>query len=260
MSQTNWYDPLTKIIPFIFKIKTPSGSGTGFQIMATASNGLCGVATADHVISHEDEWEEPIRIIHHKSGNSVLLKVIDRVIFRYPDKDLAFILFNRADLPIEPKPLPLIDQGKILKRGVEVGWCGFPAVAINELCFFAGYISCPIPKEDSYLVDGVAINGVSGGPVFHLDSNSNEPKFSGVISAYKANRTTGEALPGLCIVRSVEPYQNTLRDLKTLEEAKEKEEEEKKKQEEAILNQQEKKNEQPKKKTPKRPTKNKYKK
>jgi|GEM_PF-356009 hypothetical protein len=256
MSQTNWFNPLTKITPFIFKIKTPSGSGTGFQIMFTERDEFCGIATADHVISHEDEWEEPIRIIHHASGKSVLLKEKDRVIFRYPDKDLAFILFNKADLPIEPKPLQLIDKGKILKQGVEVGWCGFPAVAINQLCFFAGYISCPISKEDSYLVDGVAINGVSGGPVFYLDS-TNEPKFSGVISAYRANRATGESLPGLCVVRSVEPYQETLQNLKNLEEAKQKEEEEKKKQEEAKQKEEEEKKKQPKKSQQKKQSTNK---
>lgn len=238
MSQLNWYTPLTKITPFIFKIKTPSGSGTGFQISYFERNSFLGIATADHVISHEDEWEEPIKIIHHKSNKSILLKNGERVIFRYPDEDLAFILFNKKDLPIEPKPLQLIDKGKILKQGVEVGWCGFPAMAINELCFFAGYISCLVSKEGSYLkkgsylVDGVVINGVSGAPVFYIDK-TDEPRFSGVISAYIANRATGETLPGLGVVRSVEPYQETLQNLKNLEEAKQKEEEEKKRMEEA---------------------------
>ena len=252
MTQTNWFNPLAKITPFIFNIKTPTGSGTGFQISFSERNGFCGVATANHVVSHEDEWDEPIRIIHHKSGKSILLKSNDRVIFRYPDKDLAFILFYKKDLPIEPKPLLLIDKGKILKQGVEVGWCGFPAVAINELCFFAGYISCPIPKEDSYLVDGVAINGVSGGPVFYIDSSTSEPKYSGLISRYIANRVTGETLPGLCVVRSVEQYQDTLQKLKDLEEAKQKEEEEKKKQEEAILEEVKQKEEEKKKKQAKK--------
>ncbi|MDP3057370.1 MAG: hypothetical protein Q8N37_02510 [bacterium] len=135
-------------------------------------------------------------------------------------------------MPILPKPLSLISKGHTVKQGVEVGWCGFPSVAIDQLCFFAGYISCPIRQEESYLVDGVAINGVSGGPAFYIDPLTKEPKFFGVISAYRANRATGEALPGLCIVRSVNSYQSTLEQINSIEEAKRKEEEEKKKLEE----------------------------
>ncbi|MDP3057369.1 MAG: hypothetical protein Q8N37_02505 [bacterium] len=55
MSQITWYEPLEKITPFVFKIKTPSGIGTGFQISYIERNGFCGIATADHVIAHEHE-------------------------------------------------------------------------------------------------------------------------------------------------------------------------------------------------------------
>ncbi|MFA6391982.1 MAG: serine protease [Patescibacteria group bacterium] len=216
MEQINWHNPLMKITPYIFKIKTPSVSGTGFQIFYSEKTNFLGIATADHVISHEDDWEEPIRIIHHQSGKSVLLKHNDRTITRYPEKDVAFILFKNKDLPIIPKPLDLIDKDEILQQGFEVGWCGFPSVAANDLCFFSGHISCHIPKEESYLVDGVAINGVSGGPVFYADKNG-EPKFSGIISAYVPNRATGETLPGLCVMRSIGSYQHILQDLKSIE-------------------------------------------
>lgn len=229
MSNISWHEPLEMIVPFVFKIKTPSSIGTGFQIFYNEKKNFCGIATADHVIAHEDEWEEPIKIIHHQSNQSLLLKKSDRVIWRFPEKDLAFILFHIGDLPIEPKPLSLINKGHTVKQGVEVGWCGFPAVSIENLCFFAGYISCPIVSEESYLVDGVAINGVSGGPAFYIDHETKQPKFFGVISAYRANRATGEALPGLCIVRSVDSYQSTLEQIKSIDEARDKEEEEKRK-------------------------------
>lgn len=251
MPQKNWYNPLKKITPLIFRIETPTGRGTGFQLTFIERSGFCGIATADHVISHEKEWELPIRVTHHASSKSLLIKEEDRAILRYPEKDLAFILFHKKELPIDKSSPALIDENKQLKQGVEVGWCGFPSVAPpNKLCFFAGHISCPIREEDSFLVDGVAINGVSGGPVFYIEEASNKIKFAGVISEYWANRTAGETRPGLSYARSVEPYQATLASLKSLDEARNKEEEEnKKKQEEAKTKEEKEKKETPAKKT-----------
>jgi hypothetical protein len=48
-----------------------------------------------------------------------------------------------------------------------------------------------------------------------------------------ANRATGETLPGLGVVRSVEQYHDTLQSIKNLEEARQKKEEEEKNLEEA---------------------------
>ena len=51
-------------------------------------------------------------------------------------------------------------------------------------------------------------------------------KLCGVVSAYIPNRATGEALPGVCVIRSVAPYRGMLQSLKSLEEAREKAEQE----------------------------------
>ena len=75
---------------------------------------------------------------------------------------------------------------------------------------------------ESYLVDGVAINGVSGAPAFFIDPKTSELKICGVISNYYPNRSTGEALPGLSMIRSVMTYRETLKSLKTIDEANEK--------------------------------------
>ncbi len=225
----SWYKALNELNPFIFRIATPGGYGTGFQVLYPTDRNLCGIATAYHVIDHAEEWEEPIKIIHHTSGKSITLKEKDRVIFTYPANDLAFILFKKDLLPLEEKEPKLIDPEKVLKPGVETGWCGFPHIApLGELCFFAGHVSACLSGEDYYLVDGVAINGVSGGPAFYIDALTEEVKICGVISAYKPNRIYGEAHPGLSKVCSVEPYQKMLKDLRSREEAKEKAKEEKK--------------------------------
>ena len=78
---TVWAQALDHIRPYVFKISTPRGSGTGFQISYSSNKSLCGVATALHVIEKSHEWEEPIKLSHHKSGKSTTLRHNDRVIF-----------------------------------------------------------------------------------------------------------------------------------------------------------------------------------
>ncbi|MDD5289830.1 MAG: serine protease [Patescibacteria group bacterium] len=221
-----WFEALQIIRPYIFQILTPTGRGTGFQISYYPNKKLCGVATAYHVVQHAEKWGEPIELIHNDSKKKIMLQEKERVIFIHPEQDLAFILFNATadaeELPVKPDSLKLIDPEKTLKQGVELGWCGFPAIApFGELCFFSGYVSCCVKKDDFYLVDGVAINGISGGPAFWLTFNTSELKVCGVVSAYIPNRATGEPLPGLCMVTSVEQYQKELKSLKSLDEAAE---------------------------------------
>lgn len=224
--QIKWFEALQSITPYIFKILTPSGGGTGFQMSCT-SKGLCGIATAYHVIEHAYEWDEPIKITHYNSNKSLKLQPADRAIIPLTSQDLAFILFNKRDIQIEEKIPDIIPPQKILKQGVELGWCGFPSIAPNDLCFFVGYVSCCLKPQKSYLVDGVAINGVSGGPTFFISSTDNSVVIVGVITAYIPSRMYGESLPGLSYVRSVEPYQNMLRDLKSLNDAEKKADEQK---------------------------------
>jgi len=84
--------------------------------------------------------------------------------------------------------------------------------------FLSGRVSYFLQDEHAYLVDGVAINGVSGGPTFFLAGPG--LFIIGVVSAYIANRATGETLPGLSVVRDVTHFQQLLKDLTSLDEAK----------------------------------------
>lgn len=220
MIDVSWAKSIEKLENYIFKIMTPTGSGTGFLISLSGSGrGMCGVATAYHVIRHEYDWEEPIKVKHYKSGKQKLLKKSDRAIFIYPDEELAFILFLKEEFDVPDSMLSMIPPEKYVRQGVQMGWCGFPYIAPLILCFFTGHVSSYIPKESYYLVDGVAINGVSGGPAFTVENNT--PQLCGVVSAYIANRATGETLPGVCMIRDVAPYQKTLAGLASMDEAKE---------------------------------------
>jgi len=215
MADVIWANALDKIKPYIFQIYTPRGYGSGFQIYC--SDTLCGVATASHVAEHAMEWDEPIRIRHYTSKESIILKHVDRYYYTNNKRDLMVILFRKDKLNVRDDALELIAMGRTLKQGIEVGWCGFPAVAPNDLCFFEGHISSYLKEQQSYLVDGVVINGVSGGPAFYPKTAQDMPLVYGIVSAYIPSRAAGEALPGVCLIRSVQAFQSLLKELKSID-------------------------------------------
>ncbi len=68
-------------------------------------------------------------------------------------------------------------------------------------------------------MDGVAINGVSGGPVFFISTNG--IKVVGSVTAYLPNRVG--ATPGLSMVSHAEQFQIVIKTIKNMEDAKRKE-------------------------------------
>lgn len=216
-----WQKAVELIRPHVVRISTPSGSGTGFLLYRPAPTPapLCGIATAAHVIDQAHYWEQPIRIEHFASGKSMVIRPSERAIFLDENKDTSVILFAAKDLPLPDNPPTLAPANGSLKVGIEVGWLGFPAVSSRNLCFFSGRISCFMKDEHRYLVDGVAINGVSGGPTFFISAKDKETVI-GVVSAYIPNRATGNTLPGLSVVTDVSHFQDVLKHFKSLEEAK----------------------------------------
>jgi hypothetical protein len=80
-----------------------------------------------------------------------------------------------------------------MPRGTEIGLVGFPGIIGGEFCFFKGTISGYLSSPLTYLVDAVAINGVSGGPAF-----DNHAQIVGLVSSYIPNRVDEyTTLPGL---------------------------------------------------------------
>lgn len=217
-----WYTAAEYVRPYVFKIATPRGSGTGFLVSLSTKTDLIAIATAAHVIDSAHYWEEPIRIDHAGDGGSMFIREADRAILIDEQKDSAAIVIARGHLDLPTVSLQLETEGKHLKVGNEIGWLGFPAIPGAELCFFTGTTSAWVSKEHAYLVDGVAINGVSGGPAFQMGAN-NQITLVGLVSAYAPNRATGETLPGLSIIRDVSQFHEVARRLKNLDEAKAKE-------------------------------------
>lgn len=218
----NWDQIVNKVTPHIVKIETQSGYGTGF--LSYFSNMLCGVATAMHIVAHADEWQQPIRLRHHSSGKTVFLEVNERVVFPSQETDSAVIVFakkSKSKFPLPDNPIPLFPNDSPLSIGVAVGWLGFPNVEPNELCFFSGKISANLKDRKKYLIDGVAIHGVSGGPVF-FSNDTDGVQIVGTVSAYQANRATGETLPGLLIAQDVSHFHKVASSIQSIEEAKKK--------------------------------------
>jgi hypothetical protein len=230
----NWTTLYEKILPYIVSIETPNGAGTGFLFAYNEDKTIVAFATAAHVVKHEDDWKLPIKLRHFKTGKEITVTDEDRVIFVHSKLDSASILlFSEPSIRFPLTTLPLMDPKKFLHIGSEVGWVGFPYLAESNLCFFSGPISARLKDDNSYLIDGVAINGVSGGPVFYSskDSDGHEiPKIIGTVSSYLWNTQLEGNLPGLMKIQDVTAFHGYISFIKSMDEARKKKAEQKRKQ------------------------------
>jgi S1-C subfamily serine protease len=220
-----WYQLIDVIVPSIVKIETPSGYGTGF-LCARNEIGMTAIATAHHVVADADKWQQPIRIHNMTKGETIILQESDRVIIPDPRTDSAAIIIVKhataAQLQLPEAPIDLITVGRHMRVGVEVAWLGYPAIDPDTLCFFAGKISAWNKSKAAYLIDGVAINGVSGGPVLRRSDES--VAIIGSISAYR--RLPSGITPGLSVAQDVAHFQQIVSTFKTVDEAAHKKQEE----------------------------------
>jgi hypothetical protein len=140
------------------------------------------------------------------------------VIFLDRPTDSAIVLLFKRELQLPERPIALLPMEEPCPIGFDIGWLGFPAIEPDTLCFFAGTVSARQANRKAYLIDGVAINGVSGGPVFHSPT-PDEVQIIGCVSAYHANRATGETLPGLLRAQDVSHCHGVAQYIQTIDEA-----------------------------------------
>jgi hypothetical protein len=175
----SWERVVEKVTPYIVKIETPEGFGTGFLCGYNESRSLCLIATAYHVVHQADEWRQPLKIHNSDFAKQIFLSESERVIFSSRQTDSAVILCPVNGLRFPENLIPLRPMDASIGIGKDVGWLGYPGIVPNALCFFSGSISA---RQGGYLIDGVAINGVSGGPVLYV-TETEGVEFVGVISA-----------------------------------------------------------------------------
>jgi hypothetical protein len=217
-ARKSWQALVDIVKPQVVRVLTPRGRGTGFLLYNSKSKGFCAIATASHVVNYAHLWEEPIRLQHAASDNSIMLRPTNRAVILNSEKDVAAVIFPQdGDFKLPDDPLTLSPSNMFVRVGVEIGWLGFPAIS-HHLCFFSGRVSAYDSSEERYLVDGVAINGVSGGPAFTPETDGTL-SVVGVLSAYIPNRATGETLPGLAVVTDVVEFHEMVARFKSVEEA-----------------------------------------
>jgi hypothetical protein len=207
-----WQEAVEIIKPYVVKIRTPSYFGTGFMCFEYPAKTHYGIATARHVVSNAKEWQEPIKIIYQQE--TVFYSAVERIILDDEEYDSSVILVPPPEAFNFPSHfVPFIPTGDTLPIGTEVGWMGYPSVDPDTLCFFTGRISAH--RATGYYIDGVSINGVSGGPVFHKDEAGNL-RILGIVTQYHANRSRpGEALPGLMYAHAATRFNSMIDDLNT---------------------------------------------
>lgn len=203
MAESKWAGPIATVKPYVMRIDTPTGRGTGTVIPAPPGSVSLCVVTAWHVIEHVHEWHEPIRLIQLPTQKQIFLDSSARNVTLAPDRDQAIIEFTAEGISF-PTNLALFEAGVRLLEGVEIGWLGFPAMAPSNLCFIHGHVSTWLEDDEAYLVDGIAINGVSGGPAF-IQSEDGSPMITGLLTEYRPNVATGNILPGVSLVRAINP-------------------------------------------------------
>jgi hypothetical protein len=222
----DWSSVVSSISPFVVRIRTQYQYGTGFIFWQTKD--LCCIATANHVIepANQPEWEQPIHITQPNGNTLCLYKEQRHIVPKLSEGDSAAILLHKTGLDLPPRCLPLWDSSTEIPIGTEVGWLGYPVLVdqtILQPSFFSGIISNVFPHLAQYAIDGVAINGVSGGPLFYkLDKMS--PHVIGTISSYFTNRIKIEGgvedRPGMALSHSFSAFKSVIENLKTLEDAK----------------------------------------
>ena len=218
MSDIPWQAAVERVRPYCVRISTPDHSGTGFLFASAAEGQICGLATAAHTLAQAQLWEQPLRLEHSATGTERLIRADDRTIVVDEETDTAALVLVRDGFPLPEALLPTTPESLYHRVGVEIGWVGFPSVAHDHLCFFSGRVSAWHEKKQAYLVDGVAISGVSGGPAFAFD-DAGQLQLLGVVSAYLPNKAAGSALPGLSVVQHIGHLEKWVQSLRSTEEA-----------------------------------------
>lgn len=215
MPDVEWGDCLSKIQPLLVRIEIPDSYGSGFMVekYQKEKRELLLIATAYHVVAHAVEWLEPIRITHVPTSSVFAFAPDQRVVYHDIGRDLALIEVDAKHFPF-PAYHPLFTPaGSYVVPGHLIGWCGYPNIAPSTSCFFTGYISALYNDGGDYYVDGNAVHGVSGGPAFA--ALEGDTKVIGLVTNHFANVQPGHTLPGLSVVRNINPIADSVRALRT---------------------------------------------
>jgi hypothetical protein len=197
-----WALAAERVSRVLFRIETDTKAGTAFAILWAEDPSKHGFATlfatANHIVADYKQGS-PLSLTSADGSSTLDTQACTLTVIppSSGDYDIALISATSERSILPPSYLvPLLSHDLYAPRGAQLGWLGFPSIVWPELCFFQGSLSGYLSEPYAYLVDGVAINGVSGGPAFN-----NEGTVFGVVQSYIPNRPTKElTLPGLMAV------------------------------------------------------------
>ncbi len=199
LSYLPWEEISKRAEKVVFLVEMGNTTGTCFAVSISPGKNkkkIYTFATAWHVIEKLTRSNKPMKL--YTSDKSKAYEIMsDRYeIFREGTKDLdTGIIEVETEMALvkERDLMPMVDAGEWLPRGSEIAAVGFPGLANEDYCFFRGVVSGYKRRPPSYLVDGVVLNGVSGGPAI-----DHRGRIMGLVSAYTPNRVDRyTTLPGL---------------------------------------------------------------
>ena len=110
----------------------------------------------------------------------------------------------------QDESMPIEGASKWTVEGSEVAWAGYADIAMQiaqrpQPCYYRGVVSSLLIREDFqlHLIDGHNTFGISGGPVWAVDAESNLPKLIAIIGGYRFNENA-QALPGLVFATPIQ--------------------------------------------------------
>ena len=113
-TNVEWHEAINSVRQYVVRISTPQGSGTGWLVSRSSTSNICAIATAGHVIDHAHYWEEPIRLHHLASGQTVVLRAAERSIHLEPLLDSGGIVFDCTNFKMPDITFTLVPKNKFI--------------------------------------------------------------------------------------------------------------------------------------------------
>jgi Trypsin-like peptidase domain len=206
-TDSDWPHACDDVTHSIFRVRAGGLLGTGFVVSVLPTTAgdrwfRAILVSARHVLKEAEDGSVDVTLESADGTRTFATSSGDRMFMELsylgpPEYDIGCMLLE-SDHEILPlhQLRPLYPIEDLAGPGTEVGWLGYPGIGSGQLCFFHGYVSAVGGTPQTYLIDGTAVHGASGSPVF-----DKRGQIVGILSAYIPNRRPGGlVLPGLSSV------------------------------------------------------------
>lgn len=167
----NWWDIAESLARQTFQVRRANCCGTAFLVSQgierhSSHRHYC-FATAWHVI--DDILDDDHFILFRSHDKTAIDADTNRVMTARlgpPSFDLGCLYLRTVDdlLRLEDM-MPVRGLKTFPSLGESLGWCGYPGSLEDEPMFCRGTLACFKTDPHSYLINGVAYPGMSGGAV-----------------------------------------------------------------------------------------------